>query len=100
MAKQPTPLSEEEKEILRRGRVFQFLFNTEGWKLYREVLQEQLDIAGTQAVAIPEGIDGIIQSVAAKGTLKGLRLALETPSLIVQQRQDLIERNPDYDDPD
>ena len=84
---QPRTLSTEEKAELRTGTVIKNWINTDGWKLYKEILKHHVDMKRQELEQPAEThLDGIAQMLrgeSAKGAIMGLRLALAIPDGII-----------------
>jgi len=83
----PRDLSTEEKAELRTGRTIKHWINTDGWKVYRAILEAHLATKRAELEQPAEiSADGLAQALrfeAVKGAIMGLRLALAIPDGII-----------------
>jgi hypothetical protein len=83
----PRTLTTEEKAELRTGTVIKNWINTDGWKIYRTILEAHLNSKRLELEAPAEvHLDGLAQALrfeSAKGAIMGLRLALSIPDGII-----------------
>jgi hypothetical protein len=88
--------SREERAELRTGKTIRLLVNTEGWQLYKKILETHLLGKRNEYEQPAEsGFDGIAQVLraeSAKGAIMGLRLALSIPDGILESDKVLRER--------
>jgi len=84
---QPRTLTTEEKAELRTGTVIKNWINTDGWKIYRAILESHLSTKRMELESPAEvHLDGLAQALrfeSAKGAIMGLRLALSIPDGII-----------------
>jgi hypothetical protein len=80
-------LTHEERAELRTARAIRTLLATDGWKVYRAILEAHLQGKRNEfeipAEAKLDGIAQILRSESAKGAIMGLRLALSIPESIL-----------------
>jgi len=86
-------LTPESKTVIKQGRALEGMVATEGWKVYQEILQAQVDHAATEAMSGSGGLDGMIQKEGAKGVFRGLRLALTLPQVTIAAMKELLGAN-------
>jgi hypothetical protein len=83
----PRELSTEEKAELRTGTTIKNWINTDGWKIYKTILEAHLAGKRLELEApVETRLDGMAQALrseAAKGAIMGLRLALSIPEGII-----------------
>ena len=84
---QPRTLTTEEKAELRTGTTIKNWIQTDGWKVYRAILEAHLATKRMELEAPAEvHLDGLAQALrfeSAKGAIMGLRLALSIPDGII-----------------
>lgn len=90
-------LNKEDQAEIKTGKAFEEMQNLEAWKFYGKILLALIDDRRRSLeVASPvTGEDGqgyALRMERAKGTIIGLRLALEQPSLMIQAAKDLRKR--------
>lgn len=84
---------QDDNQTLEEGRALRKLMEQPEWLVYREVLQRSIDIWATSIIRSEEtDVAGVAALVRAKGVFKGLQLAVELPSLIVTQAQEIQAR--------
>lgn len=81
------------------------LLESEGWRILRGVLEEQVHNRTESIILVPlEGADAVYGQEYAKGEIAGLRLALATPATLFDEvaklAQEQQQENDDDDDPD
>lgn len=92
--------STEEKQVLRLAEHFRSMVETEWWKEYRKVLDEQIR-QRELLVSLPlsdkspafEGLDFMTRASkieTLKGAIIGLRLALSIPDLTIGHSKDIV----------
>jgi hypothetical protein len=88
--------SKEERAELRTGKAIRLLLNTEGWKIFKAVLEAHLQGKRNEYEnPVETSLDGIAQVLraeSAKGAIMGLRLALTITEGILQSDKILRER--------
>lgn len=65
----------------------QGLISRPEWQSYYALLQRQIETRGTVILAPAEGVDGAMLLEHVKGTMRGLLLAQNLPSLIINAMQ-------------
>ena len=80
-------LSKDEKAELKTAHAIRALLNTDGWKVYRAILEAHLQGKRNEfeqpAETKSDGIAQVLRSESAKGAIMGLRLALSIPDGIL-----------------
>lgn len=80
-------LSKDEKAELRTARVIRALLATDGWKVYKMILEAHLQGKRNEfeqpAETSSDGIAQVLRSESAKGAIMALRLALSIPEGIL-----------------
>ena len=87
-------LRKEHEELLQEGRrqtkldkeradVFEALVKSPGWKIYEELLGARIQALGGEILEPAGSVDGAIALEHVKGTMKGLILARDLPSIII-----------------
>lgn len=80
-------LTKEERAELRTARVIRALIASDGWKVYRTILEAHLQGKRNEfespAETSMDGIAQVLRSESAKGAIMGLRLALSIPEGIL-----------------
>lgn len=80
-------LSAEQKAELRTAKAIRAMLLTEGWHVYRKVLETHLQGKRNEfeqpAIREADGIAQVLRSESAKGAIMGLRLALSIPDGIL-----------------
>jgi len=84
-------LTRDQRAELRTARVIREMLNTDGWKVYKTILETHLQGKRNEfEVPAEKELDGIAQvlrSESAKGAIMGLRLALSIPeSILVNEK--------------
>ena len=83
----PRDLTRDQKAELKAARVIREMLNTDGWKVYKTILETHLlgkrNEFEQPAEAVLDGIAQILRSESAKGAILGLRLALAIPEGIL-----------------
>lgn len=82
------PTDDERRELKASNRIREMVA-TEGWKIYRSILETHLKDKQRAAEAPVSGIDQAIAQNADKGAIYALRLALEIPAGILRVTEDL-----------
>lgn len=81
--KRPRELSANDKGILRTEKAINAMMATDGWKIYvhalSAMLQSQRNAFEAPAEATLDGIAQVLRAESAKGSIMGIRLALELP---------------------
>jgi hypothetical protein len=89
-------LSREERAEIRTADVIRGMLNTEGWKVYKKILEAHLEGERNKREAPAEkeldGIAQILRSESAKGAIMGLRLALSIPEGILANERILRQK--------
>ena len=89
-------LSKEERAEIRTADVIRGMLATEGWKVYKKILETHLQGKRNEFEAPSEreldGIAQILRSESAKGAIMGLRLALSIPEGILANEQILRQK--------
>lgn len=80
-------LTREERAELKTAQVIRLMMNTDGWKVYKQILETHLQ-GKRNEFEIPaepqlDGIAQVLRSESAKGAIMGLRLALSIPESIL-----------------
>lgn len=96
-AKLLTELKKEDQAEIRTGEAMSDMMNLEGWKFYQKILNTQLEAKRreVEVAMMDPGEDGqryALRMERAKGTIIGLRLALEQPSLMMKTASELRNR--------
>jgi len=83
-------LTRDERAELQTARVIRRMMNTDGWKVYKTILETHLQGKRNEYEAPVEagphsgdGIAQLLRSESAKGAIMGLRLALSIPDGII-----------------
>jgi len=71
-----------------RAEVLEAFVKTPGWKLYEELLENRIQSLGSEVLEPAGSLDGAIALEHVKGTLKGLILARDLPSVILGATKD------------
>jgi hypothetical protein len=83
----PRDLTRDQKAELRTARAIREMLNTDGWKVYKTILETHLQGKRNEfespAEVSADGISQILRSESAKGAIMGLRLALTIPEGIL-----------------
>jgi hypothetical protein len=83
----PRDLTREQRAEIRTARVIREMMNTDGWKVYKTILETHLQGKRNEfeqpAETASDGIAQILRSESAKGAIMGLRLALSIPEGIL-----------------
>lgn len=95
-------LTTEDKQVLRTARVIDEMVATAGWKVLAAILTRKLqekrneyespaEVTVTAAgVVVPlDGISQLLRSESAKGSIMGIRLALELPGSMLADAANL-----------
>lgn len=90
-------LKKEDQAEIKTGQAMSDMMNLDGWKFYQHILKLQLEAKrGEVEIATPHsGEDGqsyMLRMERAKGTIIGLRLALEQPSIMIATAKELRKR--------
>jgi hypothetical protein len=86
-ARVPRDLTRDEKAELKTARVIRAMIATDGWKVYKQILETHLQ-GKRNEFEVPaerelDGIAQVLRSESAKGAIMGLRLALSIPEGIL-----------------
>lgn len=80
-------LTKDERAELKTARVMRAFVGTDGWKVYKAILENHLQGKRNEyespAVVENDGIAQVLRSESAKGAIMGLRLALSIPDGIL-----------------
>lgn len=80
---------------LKDSRDVEDMIRTPGWKIYEAILRGHYNAKLREIEKVSNGVDEAVRSNADKGALLALRLALETPSAMVNQSNAIkAETNP------
>ena len=78
-----------------RAEVFASLLKHPGWMIYEDMLQGQIQQFGDLVLEPVAGLDGVFTQEFIKGTLKGLILARDMPSVIVESMKQEVPKEED-----
>jgi hypothetical protein len=80
-------LTREERAELKTARVIRAMIASDGWMVYKKILESHLQAKRNEfeqpAEIIQDGISQVLRSESAKGAIMGLRLALSIPEGIL-----------------
>jgi hypothetical protein len=83
----PRELTREQRAEVRTARAIREMMNTDGWKVYKTILEAHLQSKRNEfeqpAETALDGIAQVLRSESAKGAIMGLRLALSIPEGIL-----------------
>lgn len=85
------PLNDEELAQVAAGKMMLQLVEHPAWKLYTEVLQTRIDNVKLLLEVPVTSMTEALQQNYQKGTVSGLRLALEMPAYTVAEMKTLQE---------
>jgi hypothetical protein len=89
-------LTADEKAELRTARAFRAMMRTEGWTVYKKILEMHVQGKRNEfeqpAESSLDGIAQVLRSESAKGAIMGLRLALSIPEGILSNDK-LLRQN-------
>lgn len=98
------PITPDQVRLLKTERLFRDMLRTEGWSEYQKILRDMVEMR-TAAILQPlhmassdqvPGGDFVARSAALesmKGALIGLKLALDLPSTILSEADEIRKRH-------
>lgn len=90
-------LNKDDRSEIKTGQAMSDMMNLDGWKFYQKILGLQLEakrreIEVAQPVPGEDGQAYMLRMERAKGTIIGLRLALEQPQIMMTTAKELRDR--------
>lgn len=99
-----TELEKKFREQLRRDRkikeAFEVLARNESFQVYLGVLNSMVETRGMDVIAPAGSVDGAIALEYVKGTMNGLILARDLPSVTIASMKDAVVTANDEEDSD
>lgn len=90
-------LNKDDQAEIKTGRAFEDMVNLEAWKFYQKVVDALVEnrrraVENANPNLGEDGLGYALRMERAKGTIIGLRLALEQPSIMITTAKELSAR--------
>lgn len=83
-------MAKQANEDIKRARIFKDLLNTEGWRLYSELLNDMINTKMMEVIKAPTAEGGVLASEYNKGAVYGIMLARDTPGVNIAAMEQLV----------
>jgi 3-dehydroquinate synthase class II len=82
--------TDEERELLQQARLMKDIFGSKAWAVYSSILESQIKAREAILLDSEPGQLSELKAEQIKGARLGLRLALDTVTLIIEDAKDLV----------